>query len=265
MLSVLRASSWQLLPPSTTKLARTFNNTGTRLGERRRGRSSQLAAMASKPDWEDYNSKWEKDWSEGLPPGQKWDKGSASGALTSLIGSGTLVPTEKRVLVPGCGRGYDVVEFASAGAACAVGLDISETGVQVATDHWQAEELDPAVRAKFTFLQGDFFTFEDAGGAFDVGYDYTFLCALHPTMRENWAQSWARLLRPGGELVTLMYPVDPAREGVEGPPWAVTPDLYTELLKGTGSFDNISLEPVPTEQSHPDRVGKEFLGRWRRL
>jgi hypothetical protein len=51
-------------------------------------------------------------------------------------------------------------------------------------------------------------------------------------MREAWAESWARLLKPGGQLITLVFPVDSKREG--GPPWAVTPELYEELLPKSG-------------------------------
>lgn len=41
-------------------------------------------------------------------------------------------------------------------------------------------------------------------------------CALHPTMRENWAAAWARHLTPGGELITLVYPVDPSQDVNQG-------------------------------------------------
>ena len=81
---------------------------------------------------------------------------------------------------------------------------------------------------------GDFFSYADPGGAFDLGYDYTFLCALHPSMRKDWATAWGKHLKPGGELITLIFPVDPSREGVEGPPWPVTPELYKDLLVPIG-------------------------------
>lgn len=45
-------------------------------------------------------------------------------------------------------------------------------------------------------------------------YCLTHLChmlctcsALHPDMRKDWAESWARLVAPGGELLTLIFPV----------------------------------------------------------
>lgn len=36
--------------------------------------------------------------------------------------------------------------------------------------------------------------------------------ALHPSMRTDWAAGWGRLLAPGGELLTMVYPVDPSRD-----------------------------------------------------
>jgi hypothetical protein len=83
---------------------------------------------------------------------------------------------------------------------------------------------------------GDFFNYKDAGGLFDIGYDYTFLCALHPDMRTAWAAGWGRHLSPGATLVTLIYPVDPSREGTPGPPWPVTPELYQQLLLPAGGL-----------------------------
>jgi Thiopurine S-methyltransferase (TPMT) len=65
-----------------------------------------------------------------------------------------------------------------------------------------------------------------------------FLCALPPEQREDWARGWARLIAAGGELVTMMFPVDPEKEG--GPPYAVSPDLYTELLTPVGECGKVT-------------------------
>lgn len=51
-------------------------------------------------------------------------------------------------------------------------------------------------------------------------------------MRHDWAQAWSRLLAPGGELITLMFPVGPGYVG--NPPWQVSPELYQELLLPAG-------------------------------
>jgi hypothetical protein len=61
-------------------------------------------------------------------------------------------------------------------------------------------------------------------------------CALHPDMRTAWAEGWAQLLHAGGELVTMVYPVDPSRDANRGPPWPVTPELYKQLLPPAGGW-----------------------------
>ena len=53
-------------------------------------------------------------------------------------------------------------------------------------------------------------------------------------MRTRWAEAWARWLKPGGELVTLMFPVE--EEGRQGPPWPVPVQLYKSVLTPQGRF-----------------------------
>lgn len=53
-------------------------------------------------------------------------------------------------------------------------------------------------------------------------------------MRTRWAEAWADWLKPGGELVTLMFPVE--EEGRQGPPWPVPQQLYEALLMAQGRF-----------------------------
>jgi hypothetical protein len=66
---------------------------------------------------------------------------------------------------------------------------------------------------------------------------------MQPTQREAWAKTWAALIAPGGQLVTMMFPVDSERKG--GPPFAVTPELYEQLLVPTG------IPPSPVAALHP--------------
>lgn len=84
-----------------------------------------------------------------------------------------------------CRRGYDVFAFATAGAAVSAGLDLSPEAVAAAKAAQQSELADnPAASAAVHLVAGDFFNHSRSGadykGPFDVGYDYTFLCALHP-------------------------------------------------------------------------------------
>lgn len=84
--------------------------------------------------------------------------------------------------------------------------------------------------------KGNFFDIlkQDApstGGGYDLGYDYTFLCALQRDMHRLWGASWAATIKPGGELLTLMFPVfDQMTLSDTGPPFPLTVDLYSQLL-----------------------------------
>ena len=175
---------------------------------------------------------WDVLWEQKLT---LWDLGRPTPALcdefVKAVVDGRL-PLHARVLVPGCGSGYDVRMLAHAGVARVTGLDISELAIARA----QAE-LGGAGNAEA--LLGDFFT--DARlplGGFDFIFDYTFFCAIPPALRAAWGQRTAALLRPGGRLLTLAFPLaddaaaaDPA---VPGPPHAVSLAEYTRALAPWG-------------------------------
>jgi methyl halide transferase len=252
--------------------------------------------LTSPTEWTDYHSRWDRIWREGCEPGQMFDKASASPQLLSLLslplsveqqevlareggyGDGAAPPPPplvdargKRCFVPGCGRGYDVAAFARAGAAEAVGLELSPAAAAAARDYLRAG-LAPSASAGASasaavVIEGDFFDAAVVGEAsFDLGYDLTFLCALHPSMRQRWAEGWARALKRGGTLITACYPIDASRDQNQGPPWPLTPAIYEKLLVGSGlPFRKAHLAPVPRGMSHPSRAGTEWLGLWERV
>lgn len=55
--------------------------------------------------------------------------------------------------------------------------------------------------------QGDFFTFTPPSEGYTLAYDYTFFCALPPDLRERWGGRYAELVKPGGVLVCLEFPI----------------------------------------------------------
>ncbi|PPD66982.1 hypothetical protein GOBAR_DD36137 [Gossypium barbadense] len=72
-----------------------------------------------------------------------------------------------RVLVPGCGTGYDVVAMACPGRYV-VGLDISEEAIKKAKQ--MSSSLPNA--DDFTFIKADFFSWRPTD-LFDLIFDYT--------------------------------------------------------------------------------------------
>lgn len=192
---------------------------------------------------------WEKAWKEGRTP---WDAGASPPILEELVRADEL--PRGRALVPGAGSGYDVLTLATPERR-AIGLELST----VAIERFEALRQDAGVPAEHaTVVQEDFFEWTPEE-PFDLVWDYTFLCAIEPARRREWAERIEALLVPAGELVTLIFPV---RQGdpEAGPPYPMSPGLVRDLLEPR--FEAVQLAPVET--SHPARLGKEWLGRWRR-
>ncbi|KAJ1292746.1 hypothetical protein BS78_01G014000 [Paspalum vaginatum] len=192
---------------------------------------------------------WSQCWEEGVTP---WDLGQPTPAVVELVNSGTLPSDAATVLVPGCGAGYDVVALSGAGRFV-VGLDICETAIQKARQR-QAAAADGS---SFAFVAADFFTWEPPE-LFDLIFDYTFFCALHPSMRTAWGRRMAQLLKPDGELITLMY----LAQGQEaGPPFNTAVSDYEEVLRPLG-FMITSIQD--NQVAVQPRKGMEKIARWKR-
>ncbi|XP_010524195.1 PREDICTED: probable thiol methyltransferase 2 [Tarenaya hassleriana] len=190
---------------------------------------------------------WEKTWEAGITP---WDLGEATPIVVHLSETGSL--PKGRALVPGCGTGYDVVAMACP-ERHVVGLDLSKTSVE------RSEKIFSTLPNSkyFSFVAEDFFTWQPPE-QFDLVFDYTFLTAFPPDMRQSWGKRVAELLKPGGELITLMFPLDD-REG--GPPYSISVSDYKEILIPLG-FEVVSIED--NELAEGPRKGMEKLGRWKK-
>lgn len=147
----------------------------------------------------DNPDRWAMLWDKGdfLP----WDSGAPNPALVDVLSDrkdliGTCFKEDplaaedggrrkerKKALVPGCGRGYDVIELASFGYD-AYGLEVSDNAVELCVQEQQANGdkypmKDESVGyGTATFLKGDFFSYKwtekiPGGGKFDLIYDYT--------------------------------------------------------------------------------------------
>ena len=224
--------------------------------------------MAQANSADEYSKRWEIMWNGGngeyevkngdggvLKPGQSFDAGKSVPYLDTFLDKNKGLLEGKTAVIPGCGRGYDVATF-SKYCEEVTGLELAPTAVVSARDYLGDSYQNVLVS------QGDFLA-DNAEIQYDVGYDYTFFCALHPDMRDSWAASWSRNIRSQGLLITLIFPVlsEDAR-GQPGPPWPVWPELYSEHLEKHG-FSLVSLEKIPDSGSHPGREGKEYIAVWR--
>ncbi|KAJ1621722.1 S-adenosyl-L-methionine-dependent methyltransferase [Pavlovales sp. CCMP2436] len=206
---------------------------------------------------------WEQMWSKGLAPGQAFDASRTEPAFARLLEQASVDPplpaVGSKALVPGCGRGYAVVSLERAGYV-AEGLEIAPTAAKVAEAYIRSQGAVAVVRT------GDFFGLE-LERQYDFVFDSTFLCALPPSLREDWATMMAGIISPGGQLITNIFPIrednepDPADGDIgSGPPYALSPSLVERLLTRAG-FVCLGMEPVA--DSLRARGRREVLARWR--
>ncbi|KKA28962.1 hypothetical protein TD95_000922 [Thielaviopsis punctulata] len=199
-----------------------------------------------------HNSRWDQLWKEQSTP---WDRSTPSPALfealelprfssSSASASASAPARRKRALVPGCGRGYDVLLLASFGYD-AVGLDTSDTAIRAAEEHARDSAARPEYalkdgvreRGSVRWVVADFFApdlVHVLGGPFDLVYDYTFLCALPVSMRPRWAAQMAALLSAAGALICLEFPVGKP-PAASGPPHGLQSSAYMALLSAPGA------------------------------
>ena len=144
-------------------------------------------------DTAEHSDRWSKLWDKGdfLP----WDRGVPNPALEDtlvdrqdLIGDcfvndGKGGRRRKKALVPGCGRGYDVLLLASFGYD-AYGLEVSDSAVQMCKQEQETNGHKYHPRnatsgaGRVAFLIGNFFgdgwqSAVDGGPVFELIYDYT--------------------------------------------------------------------------------------------
>jgi SAM-dependent methyltransferase len=147
-------------------------------------------------------SQWESHYQRGETG---WDRGGVSPALDHWFGNGNGQPC--RVLVPGCGRGYEVADLARRGFEVTA-VDIAPSAVQHLRDLLGREGVEAQV------VEGDILYWQTPA-SFDVVYEQTCLCALDPVTWPAYVERLRRWLRPGGNLYAQFMQTH--RDG--GPPF----------------------------------------------
>jgi len=181
---------------------------------------------------------WEQLYREGETP---WEKGAAHPALIQWLGENSL---SGRVLVPGCGLGYDVRALAAIGAEV-LGLDIAPFAIAAARAFPR--------RGHESYVLGDFFDPGAVRGKFNGIFEHTCFCAIRPDRRGEYASRVADLLEPGGRLLAIFF-LNPDHDE-EGPPYGCQLDeldsLFSPNFELVDERDGLS--------TFPGREGRELL------
>lgn len=108
---------------------------------------------------------------------------------------------------------------------------------------------------------------------FSFIFDYTFFCAIPPTLRILWGQQMQRLLAPSGKLLTLMFPYHPMAHDTmatsnnhdshhhQGPPYLVSREMYQDTFQPPRLLMETPL-PYASVATVPKRQGQEVVGWW---
>jgi len=190
------------------------------------------------------------DWEQRyLNEDTPWCKGRGHPMLEGLIDSSVPQDFSGRIVVPGCGRAWDLAAIAAARpCALVLGIDLSETALN-------AVPSDIRKNPQIELMVGDFLDTDwvkNAVGKADCIWEHTCFCAIHPSRREDYVESAAAILSPGGILAGLFF-IDLDDEG-SGPPWNC-PQLELRRLFGA-SFQIRSCEIA--RDTFEGRHGEEY-------
>lgn len=133
---------------------------------------------------------WEQRYLDEDTP---WDRGAVSPALRHWLEVGELQCG--RILVPGCGRGYEVVELAQRGFDV-VAIDTAATAVT------NLERRLGDARVAAEVICADLLEWRPTHG-FDAIYEQTCLCAMAPSVWPDYSRLLWEWLQPGGGLYIL--------------------------------------------------------------
>jgi SAM-dependent methyltransferase len=193
-----------------------------------------MAQDSSRPEF------WDTRFRDGVTP---WDAGGVPRQLAVWLQHKKSL---LRVLIPGCGTGYEVRLFAERGHDV-LAIDFSDAAVAAAR-----RELGSLSRL---VKKADFFEFETE--PFDLIYERAFLCALPRSLWPAWGRRVAELVRPGGELAGFFYVDDNER----GPPFGISREGMEGLL--SSAFLLEEEQPIAAAQSLPVFKGKEIWQVWK--
>jgi methyl halide transferase len=184
---------------------------------------------------------WDQRYEQANIP---WDLGGPSPPFARWLREGHMPPGKMMVL--GAGRGHDARLFARAGFDVTA-VDFSETAVSA-----MRSLTNPAL--PLNIVQANIFDLPAGyNDSFDYVLEYTCYCAINPARRPDYANLVQRVLKPGGQLIALAFPLG---DRVGGPPFAVSVAEMVALFTRRG-FHLAHREQPP--DSVPPRRGNEEL------
>jgi methyl halide transferase len=172
-----------------------------------------------------------------------WDLGQVAPPFVNLLESKAIFPG--KTLVPGCGRGHEVIFLAENGFEVTA-VDFSLGAINYLKSNVQERKL------KCEILHMNFFEMNAVhNGTFDMVIEQTFFCAISPEQRISYVSTVARALKQGGMLAGLFYHT--GEEG--GPPFNTTREDIVKLFSDLFEIRQLTR----AEDSAEQRKNKEWI------
>jgi len=171
-----------------------------------------------------------------------WDLGTVSPPLKSYIDQ--LNNKELKILIPGAGNGYEIAYLFNAGFTNIYVIDIASQpleNIQQQLPDFPKERL----------IQQDFFNHNET---YDLILEQTFFCALHPKLRESYANKMFDLLKIRGKLVGLLFNFELTSKT---PPFGGNLSEYKQLF--TNKFKITTLENCSNSIKSRDGIELFFI------
>ena len=179
-----------------------------------------------------------------------WDIKSSNPVFVDLLKENKLIKPSK-ILITGSGKGYDAVAAAKENYDVTA-VDFSKKANELASN------LADENSVKINFITEDIFDLmNNYKNYFDAVYEYTTFCAIKPARRKEYAKVMSEIIKPGGKLIALLFPVD-GRPG--GPPFNI------DILEFYNFFSKYFIMEISTFKinSIKPRKGKEVLQVYRK-
>lgn len=168
-----------------------------------------------------------------------WDLKNISPPLKAYIDQ--LTNKNLRILIPGCGSGYEAEYLLKQGFYDVTVIDFAPLAVEKMKSYMSEYQTIKIVCA-------DFFTHTDK---YDLILEQTFFCALDPSLRTKYVQKMSELLPEDGKLAGLLFGV----QFPNNPPFGGSREEYLDLF--SNNFKINLLEPC--YNSVKPRAGNELF------
>ena len=178
-----------------------------------------------------------------------WDMGQVSPPLKAYIDQLTEAAKNQAILVPGAGNAYEVGYLYEQEFTNVTLVDFAPAPIRDFAERYPDFPSDKLICADFFELSPEIYQF-------DWVFEQTFFCAINPARRDEYVEKMARLLKPKGQLVGLLFDKDFGRQEL---PFGGTKDEYQQRF--ATHFDIDIMEP--SYNSHPARQGSELFIKMR--